>query len=607
MTELSDETRIRRALRGSFAVLVIGGILGSAIAFWLYREPDPELVQERENIGPKSVSIDDIELPPLSFVDITSTSGIDFVHHNGAYGERMLPESMGGGVAVLDFDNDDRQDVIFIDSNEWRWRPISNPNAGTKLYRNVSSGNKIRFDDMSHILALPPQMYGMGVASGDYDGDGWVDLFISAVGSNYLLRNVGGRKFVDVTSVANVGGSEKAWSTSAAFFDYDRDGDLDLFVCNYVQWSPEINRQVDYRLTGIGRAYGPPTDFAGTDSYLYRNDNGIYTDVSEEAGIRVGHETSLLPVGKGLAVLATDVNNDHWLDIVVANDTVRNFLFLNNQNGSFEEVGIEQGLAFDSGGLSTGAMGIDAAYYANDDRLAITIGNFANEMSSFYVARPGKSIFSDDAIVAGVGAKSRRALTFGTFFADLDLDGRLDLVAANGHVEPEINRVQSSQEYEQRIQLFWNCGADCSRDYVLAPSTVGLDKPRVGRGLVYSDFDADGDLDIVVTQINGSAAIFRNDLEGTRSWVRLKLETEVGSAIGTEVSLLAGGTTQKRLVMPSRSYLSQVELPITFGLGSLQTIDRIEVRWPNGQMESWVDLEPNRMHTIIQNTGFTAR
>ena len=374
-----------------------------------------------------------------------------------------------------------------------------------------------------------------------------------------------------------------------------------------MQWSPEINRKVDYRLTGIGRAYGPPTDFAGTDSYLYRNDNGIYTDVSEEAGIKVRHETSLLPVGKGLAVLATDVNNDHWLDIVVANDTVRNFLFLNNQNGSFEEVGIEQGVAFDSAGLSTGAMGIDAAYYANDDRLAITIGNFANEMSSFYVARPGKSIFSDDAIVAGVGAKSRRALTFGTFFADLDLDGRLDLVAANGHVEPEINRVQSSQEYEQRIQLFWNCGADCSRDYVLAPSTVGLDKPRVGRGLVYSDFDADGDLDIVVTQINGSAAIFRNDLEGTRSWVRLKLETEVGSAIGTEVSLLAGGTTQKRLVMPSRSYLSQVELPITFGLGSLQTIDRIEVRWPNGQMESWVDLEPNRMHTIIQNTGFTAR
>ena len=607
MTELSDEARIRRALRGSFAVLVIAGIIGSVIAFWLYQEPAPETVRERENIGPRSVSIDDIELPPFRFVDITSASGVDFVHYNGAYGERMLPESMGGGVAVLDIDNDDRQDVIFIDSSEWWWRSNPNSNPGTKLYRNISSGEKIQFDDMSRILELTPRMYGMGVAAGDYDGDGWVDLFISAVGSNYLLRNVEGRKFVDVTSIANVGGSEKAWSSSAAFFDYDRDGDLDLFVCNYVQWSPEINRQVDYRLTGIGRAYGPPTDFAGTDSYLYRNDNGIYTDVSEEAGIKVRHETSLLPVGKGLAVLATDVNNDHWLDIVVANDTVRNFLFLNNQNGSFEEVGIEQGVAFDSAGLSTGAMGIDAAYYANDDRLAITIGNFANEMSSFYVARPGKSIFSDDAIVAGVGAKSRRALTFGTFFADLDLDGRLDLVAANGHVEPEINRVQSSQEYEQRIQLFWNCGADCSRDYVLAPSTVGLDKPRVGRGLVYSDFDADGDLDIVVTQINGSAAVFRNDLEGPRSWVRLKLETEVGSAIGTEVSLLAGGTTQKRLVMPSRSYLSQVELPITFGLGSLQTIDRIEVRWPNGQMESWVDLEPNRMHTIIQNTGFTAR
>ena len=603
MTDLSDEARIRRALRGSLIFLVFAGCIGSAIAFWLYRDPVQEVVQERENVGPKSVSTEGLDPPAFQFVDVTSSSGVDFVHYNGAYGERMLPESMGGGVAILDIDNDDRQDVILINSSDWRWRTGSEPYAETRLYRNVSDRKSIRFDDVSHVLELPPQAYGMGVATGDYDGDGWVDLFVSAVGSNYLLRNVEGRKFVDVTATAKVGGSEKAWSSSAAFFDYDRDGDLDLFVCNYVEWSPEINRQVDYRLTGIGRAYGPPTDFAGTDSYLYRNDNGVFTDVSTEAGIVVTHETSQLPVGKGLAVLAVDVNGDDWLDIVVANDTVRNFLFLNTRNGSFEEVGIEQGLAFDSAGLSTGAMGIDAAYYANDDRLAVTIGNFANEMTSFYVAQPGKSIFSDDAIVAGIGAKSRRALTFGTFFADLDLDGRLDLVAANGHVEPQINTVQSSQKYEQPIQLFWNCGVYCPRDYVLVSANTGMEEPRVGRGLVYADFDADGDLDIVVTQINGSAAIFRNDLEGPRFWVRLKLKSEFGSAIGSEVLLSSGDITQKRLVMPSRSYLSQVELPVTFGLGSNETVDQLRVQWSNGQIETWRNLEINRMHTLVQNTG----
>ena len=582
-------------------VLVAAGV---ATAVFLPGTPENEQTETEHDATGPAVSSTRMATPSIPFTDVSALAGVVFRHENGAYGERLLPETMGGGVAFFDYDDDGDQDLLLVNSTRWPWREAEAQNpapaATSKLFRNRGDGT---FDDVSTATGMDLRFYGMGVAVGDYDGDGWRDVFVTALGGNRLLRNVGGERFVDVTSEQGVGGADDAWSTGAAFLDYDRDGDLDLFVCNYVRWSPEIDRAVDFRLTGIGRAYGPPTDFAGTNSYLYRNDRGAFADVSAAAGIEVANQATGLPVGKALAVLPLDANGDGWLDLAVANDTVRNFLFLNQGDGTFRERGIDAGIAFDSTGSATGAMGIDAARY--DDKLAIAIGNFANEMSSFYVARPGESVFSDDAIVAGIGAPSRRVLTFGLAFFDADLDGRLDMAAANGHVEPVIGRVQASQRYAQPAQLFWNCGTDCQRRYALATATGDLADPRVGRGLAYADIDADGDLDLALTETGGPVALLRNDSPQDHGWVRFVLRGTGPNrhAIGAEVTLTVAGNVQQRTVMPTRSYLSQVELPLTFGLGDEERVESVTVRWPNGTTETWRNPAIRQTHTLHVGGG----
>ena len=605
MTEQGDgpehsdgEDRIRRALRVS--LVVVAAITVVAVAtFWLTtRKPADDAPAEHRPAGPDAPQ-DDVSsrLPTLTFTDTTNQAGIGFVHETGAYGERLLPETMGGGVAFFDYDNDGDPDLLFVNSATWPWRPQPATPATSKLYRNRGDGT---FEDVSEATGMDVVLYGMGVATGDYDGDGFVDAFVTAVGENRLFRNVGGERFIDVTAETGVSGSPDAWSTSAAFADIDADGDLDLFVCNYVAWSPEIDREVDYRLTGIGRAYGPPTDFPGTDSYLYRNDGGTFTDVSDEAGVRVSNPSTGQPVGKALAVLPTDVDGDRRLDLVVANDTVRNFLFLNIGEGRFREAGVDMGLAFDAGGAATGAMGVDAARYDNDDKLAVVIGNFANEMSSFYVSRPGEGLFSDDAIVSGVGAPSRRALTFGVFFFDADLDGRLDMLAANGHVEPAIQRVQASQSYAQPSQLFWNCGTDCPRRYALLERVGDLADPVVGRGAAYADIDNDGDLDVAITQVGQGAVLLRNDQASGHNWVRVTLASQSPNrhALGAVVTAVVENHRQVRAVNPARSYLSQVELPLTFGLGDAPRLDELTVEWPSGGEETWADLPSGRSYVL---------
>ena len=600
MSKLSaDEARIRRALLQSLVVVAILGVAGGAVflATW-HIEPD-ETVEEADVAGPALPSRGAVKPPAIIFTDVTDEAGIRFVHENGAYGERLLPETMGGGVAFLDYDGDGNQDLLFINSDHWPWRPAPPSAPTSRLYRNLGDGT---FDDVSAAVGLDLTLYGMGAAVGDYDGDGHLDVYVTALGGNRLMRNVGGR-FIDATEAAGVAGRAEAWSAGAAFFDYDRDGDLDLFVCNYVRWSPEIDREVDYRLTGVGRAYGPPTDFPGVDSYLFRNDGSRFTDVSAKSGIQVANPATGLPVGKALAVLPVDVNRDGWPDIAVANDTVRNFLFLNQADGSFREAGVDLGLAFDPAGLATGAMGIDAANFANDDRIAIAIGNFANEMTSFYVSHAGTDLFSDDAIVAGVGADSRRALTFGLLFLDADLDGRVDLLAANGHVEPEIARVQASQSYAQRVQLFWNCGAGCTRPFHLVNGA--LETPLVARGAAYADIDGDGDLDLALTQVGGPAVLLRNDQRLGHHWLRLGLRAPPPNvhAIGARVTLEASGAPQHRTMMPTRSYLSQVEPVLTFGLGASEQVDSVTVTWPGGETETWTDLEVDRVHLLRRGTA----
>jgi hypothetical protein len=527
---------------------------------------------------------------------VTQAAGIDFVHVNGAYGERLLPETMGGGVAFLDYDQDGRQDLLFVNSSPWPWR--GGPRTTSALYRNRGDGT---FADVSEAVGLADlSLYGMGVAAADLDGDGYPELFLTAVGGNRLLRNVDGGRFEDVTERAGVAGAEDAWGTGAAFLDYDRDGDLDLFVANYVQWSRDIDLSVDYRLTGIGRAYGPPANYRGAHSYLYRNrGDGRFEDVSAAAGIQVVNPATGAPAGKAMAVVPVDVDADGWLDLMVANDTVRNFLFHNRGDGTFEEVGTPAGVAFDNAGMATGAMGVDVA--TDGDELAIAVGNFANEMTSFYVARGGAPQFSDEAIVSGIGPGSRRALSFGVLFLDVDL-GRLDLLQSNGHVEDEINVVQPSQHYEQPAQLFWNCGRACPRRFLHVPTagTGALSTPVVGRGLAYADYDQDGDLDVVITQVGRRPLLLRNDQDLGHHWLRVQVQGAGHNrdALGAQVALTAGALTQRRTVMPTRSYLSQVELPVTFGLEASAQVERVEVTWPDGSRVTVTEPEVDRVLVV---------
>ena len=538
-----------------------------------------------------------VEVPAFHFTDITSLAGIEFTHVNGSYGERLLPETMGSGIAFFDYDLDGDQDLLLLNSTHWPWHPYEATQAHTsKLYNNDGLGN---FTDVTaHTLNL--DVYGMGVAVGDYDGDTYPDVFITAVGENKLLRNVEGKQFQDVTSEVNLSGATNDWSTCATFFDFDGDLDLDLFVCNYVEWSREIDQSVNFQLTGIGRAYGPPTDFGGTQNKLYRNDLGTFVDVSDQSGIYVNHRTTQQPVGKALAVLPLDIDGDVDTDLVIANDTVRNFIYINQGDGTFIEDGIRRGIAFDSGGAATGAMGIDASYIGSEHFLAIAIGNFANEMTSFYVRRGQSDLFSDDAIVSGIGAPSRATLTFGVLFADFDLDGKDEFLSLNGHVEPEINRVQSSQQFKQPPQLFWACSGSCPRQYLEATAIGDLKNPKAGRALSAADIDGDGDLDLAISEVGGDFVLLRNDYSGSNSWVRINLiyREKNLQGLNAQVSVYTDVGSQKKEVTPTKSYLSQVELPLTFGLGVATHIVKIEVRWPDGTLDTYENLATNRVHSL---------
>jgi len=541
--------------------------------------------------------------PDVSFVDITRAAGITFEHQNGAEGQKLLPETMGGGVAFFDYNNDGRPDLLFVDSRPWPWStgPRAAARSRLALYRNDGGGH---FTDVTEAAGLAVDLYGMGAAAADYDNDGWVDLFVTAVGSNHLFRNVGGH-FVDVTAAAGVAGQPDQWSTCATWFDYDRDGDLDLFVCNYVRWSKAIDLQQDFRVVGIGRAYGPPRTFEGAFPYLYRNDGGgHFTDVTASAGLQVKNPASGVPMAKSLGVAPVDVDGDGWPDLVVANDTVQNFLFHNEHDGRFTEIGARAGIAFDAYGNSRSAMGLDTADFRNDGSLGIAIGNFANEMTALYVSQQEPLQFADEAIVSGIGPKSRTALTFGVLFLDYDLDGRLDLLTANGHIEQEIQKVQASQHYEQAPHLFWNAGVGGRTTFVPVAAGAGGDlfRPMVARGVAAADIDGDGDLDLVLTGVAGPPRLLRNDQKTGHHWVRLALTGTASNrdAIGAVIELTVGGDTLRRAVMPTRGYLSQSELPVTFGLGDRTSVDEVRIRWPDGALQTLRGVAIDSTTRVVQ-------
>jgi hypothetical protein len=602
----ADDEIIGRALRWSLFSLVAILILTGGAILLLRRKPPAPPPQVTKLAAPSLPDRPQAEIPIAKFVDVTRDAGITFVHNNGAYGEKLLPETMAGGVAFFDFDNDGNQDILFINSAGWPWHPGTGQPSTMALYHNDGKGH---FTDVTAGSGLDASFYGMGVAVGDYDNDGLDDVFITAVGGNHLFHNEGHGKFKEVTAAAGVGGSTNGWSTCAAWIDYDNDGRLDLFVGNYVTWSREIDAQVGYKIDGKTRAYGQPMNFAGAFPRLYHNDGqGHFTDVSAQSGLEVKNPATGVPAAKTLGVAPVDLDGDGWIDLVVANDTVQNMVFLNQSRsvpGTFKEIGPISGLAFDSYGNTRGAMGIDSARYRNDDKLAIAIGNFANEMTALYVAQSQPLTFADEAIPEGVGPASRLLLKFGLFFFDYDLDGRLDLLTANGHLEQEISKIQKSQTYTQPAQLFWNSGSQSGGCFlVVPPEKCGPDlfKPIVGRGSAFADIDGDGDLDVVLTQVGGPPLLLRNDQSLGHHWIRLKL---VGTkcnrdAIGAWIRVRVNGETLWRQVMPTRSYLSQSELPVTIGLGHASRPEEMEIIWPGGEKQRVDTVNVDQVTVVTQ-------
>ncbi len=602
-----DDAFITRMFRWSAIALVVL-VTGAFILYWtITRKPAPVAIQVTPLVAPEIKAEAPANIPIVLFKDISTLSGIEFTHNNGATGDKLLPETMGGAVAFLDFDNDGAQDLFFV--NAQSWPSALKPKLTTPaLYRNDGKGH---FSDVTAGSGLDVSLYGMGVAVGDFDNDGLTDIFLSCVGTSRLYHNKSGGKFEDVTARAGVGGSPQDWGTACSFFDYDNDGNLDLYVGQYVQWSRDIDFEVGYKLVGIGRAYGQPMNFGGTFPYLYHNNgNGTFSNVSAVSGLQIKNPSTGLPTAKTLGVAPVDLDADGWIDLVVANDTVQNLVFHNQRNGTFKEIGASSGIAFDSYGATRGAMGIDTGHFRNDDTIGVVIGNFANEMTALYVSQAnalnGQSNalqFADEAITEGIGPASRLLLKFGVFFFDYDLDGHLDMLSSNGHLEQEINKLQSSQQYAQPAQLFWNRGPSPSGHFAVPTSNqTGSDlfRPIVGRGSAFADIDGDGDLDAIIVQTGSKPLLLRNDNQLGHHWVRLKLEGRSSnrSAIGARVTLRILDQTQHRQVMPTRSYLSQSELPITFGLGTNTTSHEIKIVWPGGRIQKLDSVPLDRITTV---------
>lgn len=549
-----------------------------------------------ENPEPPAVKT---EAPPavvkVSFTDVTREAGIDFKHVSGAFGKKYLPETMGAGVAVLDHDGDGRPDLYFVGGRNWPDDPRGRGAAGAAaplpaLYRNRGDG---AFIDVTAEAGLAVPMYGMGVATGDYDNDGDTDLFVTALGPDLLFRNDGGR-FTEIGRQAGV--ADEGFGTSATFLDYDHDGDLDLFACNYVQWSAKTD--IFCSLDGQTKSYCTPESYRGESNHLYRNDGGgHFTDVSKQAGV---HN----PAGKSLGVTTLDYDGDGWEDLAVANDTQPNFLYRNKGDGTFVDVGREAGIAFSEAGVARGAMGIDSADYDHSGRDSLVIGNFSNEMVGLY-HNEGSGLFIDDAPAAGVGLPSLLTLAFGCFFFDYDLDGHPDIFVANGHVEDDINRVQKDITYAQKPHLFRGKGDGTFERVARSASSSGTADPLehevVARGAAYLDYDSDGDLDIVMTTNNGPAYLLRNDGGNQNPWIRVKLQGTRSNrdGLGARIRVIAGGRTLGCLVKAGASYCSGSEIVATFGLGTAAGVDRVEVVWPGGATQV-VEKPPVRAVTVIK-------
>jgi enediyne biosynthesis protein E4 len=529
----------------------------------------------------------------MRFADVTAAAGIQFQHNTGAYGGKLLPETLGAGCAFFDYDADGWQDIVLINGMDWPGH--KRQRSTLKLYRNSRNGT---FSDVTRTAGLDVEMYGMGVAVGDFNNDGFPDLLVTAVGQNRLFRNTGKGTFVDVTRESGLGG-RAAFSTSALWFDYDRDGLLDLFVCNYVRWS--VEHDVFCSNDGKQKSYCTPEAYRGDTCWLFRNrGDGTFEDVTATSGIFDSSSKSL-----GAAIL--DIDGDGWLDLLVANDTQANKLYRNQKNGRFKEAAVDAGVGFSTEGKARAGMGVDAAYVGTSLTPSVAITNFDNEMIGLYRAgSPG--FYEDIASRAGIGAASRNTLGFGCLFADLDLDGSLDLIVANGHIDETVRNIHGHVGYAQPPHLFINDGKDAFTDAAAAAGDA-FATPKVGRGLACGDFDRDGDLDVVLTTNGGPARLYRNDqLAGNRA-LRFRLTGTKSNrdAIGATVRIFHDGTFQTRMVKTGSSYLSQSELPVTFGVGRRDRVEKVVVAWPSGRVEEFKNIETARAYDCVEGRGLTAQ
>lgn len=535
----------------------------------------------------------------LKFTDITAQAGIEYRHETGAFGQKWMPETMGGGGAFFDYDGDDYPDILLINSGYWLGHEPTGKNQPTSaLYRNRGDGT---FEDVSESSGLSRLAgYGMGAAIADYDGDGDQDIYVTAVGHNHLLRNDDG-VYVDVTEKSGVGvgvtgqSSSWQWSTGAVWVDYDRDGDLDLFVANYVQWTPETD--IWTTLDGKTKSYATPQRYQGTTCVLFRNEgDGRFVDATKQAGV---HN----PLGKSMSVVTDDFNDDGWPDLMVTNDTQPNFLYINTKKGGFEDEALFAGIAYDENGLARAGMGVSVTDLKNKGQRSIAIGNFSGEPMSLYTQTQADT-FIDRAGATRLTNPTSDILTFGVLFADMNLDGYEDLITANGHIEPDISATRENWTFAQPVKLFLN---NANGKFVDITDDLGeaLRKPMVGRSLAVADIDGDGDLDILVTANGGSPRLIRNDYQGNAHVVRIRLvgPTGNGTAIGARITAVANHQVMTRYITTGGSYLSQSEMTATFGLDVAKSIDKLSIRWPDGTEQTLSDIPANQLHVIQQGQG----
>jgi hypothetical protein len=527
----------------------------------------------------------------VRFVDVAAKSGISFVHDNAASPEKFLVETMGGGAAWLDYDNDGFLDAYLVNSAATDVYKPSKP-LRAALYQNQGDGT---FHDVTGKAGVAAEgLFGMGVAAGDYDNDGDTDLFVAGYGRSILYRNNGDGTFEDVTAKAGAGNPGK-WASSAAWFDYDNDGRLDLVIVNYLDWSPANNLFCGEQKPGY-RSYCHPNKYRGQPATLYRNKgDGEFEDVSASSGVGG-------PPGNGLGVVCFDYDDDGWIDIFAANDSMQNFLFHNNGDGTFEETGLSAGVAYGDNGEAEAGMGVDAADFDGDGRLDLYLTHLDFEFDRLY-RNSGDGVFEDATFGAKLGYDSFHVSGFGAGFIDYDNDGRRDIFTVNGHVLDNIQLYHAETAYAEPKIVYRNSGGKF--DNVSTRLGPDVQREKVSRAAAFADYDNDGDVDVLVSNSGQAAELLRNDGGSSHHWLQIHLigTSSNRDGVGARVTVTAGDLTLYDQRKGGSSYQAAHDPRLHFGLGKRTHVDRIVVRWPSGKQDRIENVDAGQVIAIREGAG----